>query len=191
MGRRRGSRLYWREGRGWYADLREFADVGGRREAMIPEGPDRATVDADQAGAILQARLEELKALRAGREAGDDPRLEEYARYHLATKAEYRRASTVSRDERALRKVLAFFGRDVRLSEIDVGALTTYVSARRQHAGSRKGTTVAPQTILHELHALLAVQARDCGGQGRGKPRRAAPAEASGGARRGGIPRGG
>jgi integrase len=50
--------------------------------------------------------------------------------------------------------VLAFFGSEIRLCELDVGALTTYVSARRQQAGAREGTTVAPQTILHELHAL-------------------------------------
>ena len=77
MGIRRKGRLYWREGRGWYADLRDFRDVGGRREAMIAEGGDRATLDADEAGSILQARLEELKMLRAGRGAGEVPRLED------------------------------------------------------------------------------------------------------------------
>jgi len=33
--------------------------------------------------------------------------------------------------------VLAFFGTEILLSEINVGALTTYVSARRHQAGAR------------------------------------------------------
>ena len=42
----------------------------------------------------------------------------------------------------------------MRLSEIDVAGLTAYVAVRRRQAGTRTGSTVAPQTILRELHAL-------------------------------------
>ena len=127
---------------------------------MIPEGSTGATMDRDEAAAILAARLEELKDLRLGGLKPEDPLLRVYAKYHLRTKAEYRRAGTVARDEKALRNVLRFFGPDVRLSDFTVRSLTNYVSARRQQPGARKGTTVSAQTILHELHALSSLFTR-------------------------------
>ena len=127
---------------------------------MIPEGSTGATMDRDEAAAILAARLEELKDLRLGSLKPEDPLLRVYAKYHLRTKAEYRRAGTVARDEKALRNVLRFFGPDVRLSDFTVRSLTNYVSARRQQPGARKGTTVSAQTILHELHALSSLFTR-------------------------------
>ena len=47
--RRQRDRLYYREGRGWYADLRDFADGGGKQQAMIPVGRPNPTQDRDQA----------------------------------------------------------------------------------------------------------------------------------------------
>ena len=45
--RRQRDRLYYREGRGWYGDFRDFADVGGKREAMIPTGRQNPTQDRE------------------------------------------------------------------------------------------------------------------------------------------------
>ncbi|MEX1256133.1 MAG: tyrosine-type recombinase/integrase [Gemmatimonadota bacterium] len=50
--------------------------------------------------------------------------------------------------------MLEFFGPEVRLSDIDVAALTAYESARRRHPAVRDGTRIASQAILHEIHAL-------------------------------------
>ena len=154
MARRKKDRFYLREGRGWYADLRDYSDVGGKREAMKPVGGDRATEDRDEAVTLLVERLKELDALRVGQGAREDPSLLDYATYHLAIKAGYRRPSTVARDERSLRLVIGFFGREARLSEVTVKKLTQYIGHRRLQRGSRHGTTIASQTILNELHAL-------------------------------------
>lgn len=147
------SRLYYRDGRGFYMDLR---DLGAGRKACVPKGKRSATKDRDEATAILSAKLDELKQGRAS----VDPTLKGYAKRHLKVKAEYRAESTVARDERSLRNVLAYFGDDVRLSEIDVEGLTDYLAHRRQQPGSRKGTTISAQTLLHELHALSSLYKR-------------------------------
>lgn len=159
--RRRRDRLYWREGRGWYADLRDFADVGGKREAMVPEGQRHATQDRDEAVRILTARVDELKELRrsGANDRPEDPTLADYAKRHLEVKAGYRRASTVERDSRALENILAYFGNEIRLADVTVSRLTDYITSRRQQPGLG-GNTIAAQTILHELHALSSLYRR-------------------------------
>lgn len=147
------SRLYYRDGRGFYMDLR---DLGAGRKACVPEGKQSATKDRDEATAILSAKLKELKA----GQASEDPTLKEYAKRHLKVKAQYRAASTVERDELSLRHLVEFFGEDARLSEIDVEGLTDYLAHRRQQPGAREGTTIAAQTLLHELHALSSLYKR-------------------------------
>lgn len=160
--RRPTGRLYFRAGRGWYADLRDYADVGGGLEAMKPAGARHATQDQDEALRLLAARLAELDAQRrAGLGApARDPRLVDYARHHLERKAGYRRRSTVARDAQALERVVGFLGREIRLSQVTVARLSDYVAWRHQQPGCRKGTAVAPQTILHELHALSSLYRR-------------------------------
>lgn len=147
---RRKSRLYEREGRGWYADFRDYRDVGGKREAMIPEGERTATHDRDEAIAIVTARLKELKQLRKNGEAalGTDaePTLGAYARRFLKAKARNRRNRTVERYEGALRKFTAEWGEGIRLSAITPEMCEDYMDRRLAEA--------ATQTVLHEMHAL-------------------------------------
>lgn len=150
------SRLYYRDGRGFYMDLR---DLGAGQKACIPEGKRGATKDRDEATAILSAKLEALKEDADGDDR-EDPRLTDYTERHLDVKEQYRAASTVERDETCLRHVADFFGRDTRLSEIDVEGLTDYLAHRRQQPGNREGTTISPQTLLHELHALSSLYKR-------------------------------
>lgn len=87
-----------------------------------------------------------------------DPPLRDYVVYHLQRKTLSRRASTVLRDKQALAHVTAFLelvhGSGVRLSTIRPIDLDDYLQARSLAPGVRKGTTVATQTMLHELHAL-------------------------------------
>lgn len=70
---RRTSRIYWRDRggskRAW-ADFRDFAGVGGRREALVPRGETLATTDPDVAAELLASRLRELEGLRTRRTRG-------------------------------------------------------------------------------------------------------------------------
>jgi integrase len=65
--KRTHARMYHRPGRGWYADLRNYADVGGGQEALIPEGARGATEDQAQAALLFGRRLDYLQSRRAGR----------------------------------------------------------------------------------------------------------------------------
>lgn len=54
MATRRNGRIYWRDQGGErraYADFRDYADVGGGREALTPKREKRATTDPDVAQA--------------------------------------------------------------------------------------------------------------------------------------------
>ena len=159
--RRRKDRLYEKRGR-FYADLRDFSEVGGGLEAMKPEESRYATDDRDEATKLLAARTKELEVLRDGGRASvaTDPRLADYAIRHLRLKADLKRPATVERSERALRMVLGYFGEDVRLSGISVAGLADYVSHRRRSQGVKAGTTIQAQTILHELNALSSLYKR-------------------------------
>jgi len=50
--------------RRYYADFRDYADVGGGLEALTPEGTKRATTDKKTAMALARARLKALKKTR-------------------------------------------------------------------------------------------------------------------------------
>ena len=52
--------IYWRERGGTrraYADLRLYADVGGKREALVPDGKTQATDDPALAQALYGQRV--------------------------------------------------------------------------------------------------------------------------------------
>lgn len=154
MPRKKQSRLYYREGRGWYADNRDYADVGGRREAMTPKGGRFATKGQDEAMQLLATRLQELEAARAAKAEGlaGDPRLSDYARRHLEIKKKVSKASTVRRIEIALRRLVGFYG-DPRLSEIEPHDVTNFIVWRLAQPGTR-GKRVQPATVRKELGAL-------------------------------------
>ena len=68
--RKRKSRIYWRRrggARRAYGDFRDYADVGGRREPLIPVGERFATTDPDVATKLAAERLAELEAGRRRR----------------------------------------------------------------------------------------------------------------------------
>ncbi len=107
--RRQRDRLYYREGRGWYGDFRDFADVGGKREAMIPTGQQNPTPDRDEASALASQRRAELLDRRENGSGADNPTLRDYARRHLELKraSRGRAESTITRDAYALKRFLA------------------------------------------------------------------------------------
>src|SRR5260370_37829292 len=64
------TQIYWRErggARRAYAALREYADVGGKREALVAPGETLATNAAATALVRLARRAEHLDALPRGR----------------------------------------------------------------------------------------------------------------------------
>lgn len=123
---------------------------------MRPGGSSFATEDRDEASRLLVARLEQLEEFRkrGGPAEVADPMLVDYAPRHFAIKAGRFKASSVRRNEVALRQILAFFGADVRLSQITVAGLSDYILHRRRQPGTRTGSTVSEQSIHHEIHAL-------------------------------------
>ena len=57
MKRRTQARMYHRPDRGWYGDFRNYAEVGGGREALAAEGSGRATDDQAAAAGSYNSAL--------------------------------------------------------------------------------------------------------------------------------------
>src|SRR2546422_4518815 len=127
-GQRGKSRIYWRERGGTrraYADLRNYADVGGGREAIVAPGEKLATADETTAQVLLARRLEQLDGSRRGRALHGETRqvtLAEFARTHLVAKAESQKFTEhwLEVTEKCLGPAAAFFGADRELSSITV-----------------------------------------------------------------------
>lgn len=129
MPKKRKSRLWWRdqggERRAW-GDFRDFADVGGKREPLIPAGESYATTDPDVAAKLAADRVEELeRARRAGVLVGTtrDVTLRQYAAEHLVKKARGSSVSdgTLAEAERRLGVAVDFFESRGRLQLASIG----------------------------------------------------------------------
>jgi len=141
-------RLYCRERGGerrWYADFRAFADVGGRREPLIPPGDTRATSDHEEAVRLAIARLDELRALRQGkpRPAPSVPvPLGAYVRHHIARlkAAGHLSPGRLEVTAMVLERALDFFGEQRAVTSIrvrDVRAWAEVLSSRQARPGKR------------------------------------------------------
>jgi len=162
--RRTTGRVFWREqggARRAYGDFRDYADVGGKREALVVPRDRRATSDANLAEVLAARRLDELNRLRAQRQAGavhDLPKrttLLAFAREHLIAKAKAGNAteSWVAETEHCLARAIEHFG-----SERDVAAITA-ADVRRwtellQSVPNGRGATLSGGTVRHHLNAL-------------------------------------
>jgi len=156
--------VFWREqggARRAYGDFRDYADVGGKREALVVPRDRRATSDANLAEVLAARRLDELNRLRAQRQAGavhDLPKrttLLAFAREHLIAKAKAGNAteSWVAETEHCLARAIEHFG-----SERDVAAITA-ADVRRwtellQSVPNGRGATLSGGTVRHHLNAL-------------------------------------
>ncbi len=153
MSRDRG-RIYTRErggARRYYADFRDYADVGGGRETLCPSGRRRATSDRDEAEALAGARLKELQELRLRRVNGMPAPvgLAAFARDHLVKKAQAKRTTSrhLEHCERNLTRAVAFFGAEQQLAMLtveDVG----------QWAAALQASGLSGGTVRHHLNAL-------------------------------------
>jgi integrase len=163
--KRRKSRIYWRGGRAW-GDFRDYADVGGGREPLVPEGQKLATTEPDTAQGLAVARLTELKATRRRREergVPDAPRLALFARDHLIAKKKAGKVTDgwLAATEGFLRRAVEFFGSDRHLDTIRPSDVRQYAEwlatlpARTDRegrpAGNRRMTT---HTVRAHLFAL-------------------------------------
>jgi hypothetical protein len=161
MPRKRSTRLYTRTQGGqkrFYADLRDYSDVGGRREALIAPDEKLATDDQNVAEVLLGRRIEELDAKRRGRAIHGivkQATLSEFALEHLiATK----RAGAVTDEWIAaaqlyLQRALDYFGTDRELSTITVAEVRQWM-AHLQTLSNRRGGTLTGWSARHHLNQL-------------------------------------
>ena len=154
MGKKPRSRIYLR-GERYYGD---FRDLGGKREALIPEEETRATTDPDVAAHLASARVKELELrkrnrvlLGVEREAG----LAEYAASHLDLKAKDEEATRqwLIQAQRHLETAVAFFGAERNLAAISPEDLKGYVEHLRQRDNGRGGT-LTDATVRAYLNSL-------------------------------------
>jgi integrase len=154
--RRRGP--YHRPGRGWYGDFRKYADVGGRQEALIPQGAARATEDPDVAAQLYAARLQQLdQARRDGALGGQRKRrsLAEYVAYHLEQKAKTGKVEDrwIECAETFLTRAVEHFGPGRYLDKIGTADVQAWLVALGAGAYT-DGRTLSQGTVRHHLNAL-------------------------------------
>ena len=167
--RKRKSRIYWRGGRAW-GDFRDYADAGGRREPLIPDGEKLATESPDTAEALAVARLAQLRELRRRRHETGRARvatIAQAARDHLIAKKRAGKvtAGWLAATEGFLRRAVAFFGADRELDLVRPSDIRTYaewlttqpsrsVGEQRPGKPKRPVRTMSPYTIRAHLFAL-------------------------------------
>ena len=162
MGRpKKNSRIYWRDRGGTrrsYADLRDYADVGGGREALVAHGEKLATADDTTAQVLLARRLEQLDGARRGRALhGEAPpmKLSDFAAAHLVAKAESQKFTEhwLEVTEKCLDRAIEFFGADRELASITVGDVRRWTNRLLAAPNGRNGTMSA-SSVRHHLSCL-------------------------------------
>ncbi len=154
--------IYWRDRGGVrraYADLREYADVGGGREALVARGERLATRDPATAQVLLARRIEQLDGLRRGRTlhglAGQTT-LAAFAQQHLVAKAESGKFTEkwLAASEHFLTAAVGQFGDERELSSISVGDVSVWVKQLRAGRGRGTSSAATSGTVRHYLNAL-------------------------------------
>lgn len=158
---RKNGRIYERKRGGvtrYYGDFRDYADVGGKQEALIPDGARSATSDPDEADELAAERLLELKERRIRkRRTGIEevPTLKKYAAAHLKKKA---RGTTVSdqwlaSEERHLNRAIAFIGAGTPLDEIGVDQVEKFTHYLLEEGGERT-RGLEPASVRQHLNSI-------------------------------------
>ncbi len=162
MGRQsKKSRIYWRERGGTrraYADVRDYADVGGGREALVAEGEKLATADETTAQVLLARRLEQLDGTRRGRALhGETPQvtLADFAASHLVAEAESQKFTEhwLEVTEKCLDRAIDFLGAERDLASITVADVRRWANRLLATPNGRKGTMSA-SSVRHHLNCL-------------------------------------
>jgi integrase len=153
--------IYWRDRGGTrraYADLREYADVGGKREALTAPGEKLATSDPATAQELLARRIRELDGLRRGRTLHGLTRqatLAAFAEEHLVAKDKAGKVTerAVAADEHYLERAVDQFGADRELAAITAADVRGWAE-RLQTIPNGRGATMSGGTVRHHLNAL-------------------------------------
>ena len=153
--------IYWRQQGGVrraYADLRAYADVGGKQEALRAPGEKRATTDAAIAQTLLARRIQDLEARRRGRVLhgiAKPTTLAAFARLHLIAKAKSGRVTEAWLElaEHHLRCAIEYFG-----AQRDPATIT--VADVRGWAEQLTAGGLAGGTVRHYLNVLSGLYAR-------------------------------
>lgn len=161
QGRKPRSRVYWRNqgtNRRAYGDFRDFYDVGGGREALVPRGARLATSDPVVAQSLAAQRLAELQERRRNKTLLGVERqasLAEFASHHLVQKKRAGRVTDrhLSDSEQRLRRAVEFFGNSRDLCSISVQDVQRWVDHLSQRSGVR-GKAASGGTVRHYLNAL-------------------------------------
>jgi len=151
------SRLF-RRGTRWWADLRAFRDVGGKREPLVASGETVATTDRVVAETLLADRLRELQERRRNRTLlgyEQAASLAEYAAEHLKMKARSGRFTErwLQLSEHHLRRAVEFFGSGRPLPSIAVRDVQAYTN-HLLNMPSPRGGTLSPGTVRAHLNSL-------------------------------------
>jgi integrase len=147
-------RLFRQRGR-FYADFRDFRDVGGMREALKVAGATQATTDATLAETLAATRLKDLQRRRAqqqGRAVVGLPPLtplETFASEHLVAKEKAGKITDrwLEAEELRLTRAVAFFGATRDLSTIKVADVRHW-----NEALTKQGLSGGPRR--HHLNTL-------------------------------------
>ena len=164
MPKRRKAKIYWRKQggvrRAW-ADFREYARWGGKRNPLIWSGETRATADEVRAHELFARRLQELRDARDAdtrieRPTSRPPLHQAVADYLSAKAEETVTASWVAAHAGFLAKVIAFFGSGIKLSAITPEGVTEFITWLRRQP-TPQGGTYSEQSVRHHLYALSAL----------------------------------
>ena len=153
-------RVYWRKQGGVrraYADLRSWADVGGKREALVAIGEKLATADAAIAQTLLARRIEDLEGRRRGRVLlgiAKPATLADFARVHLMAKAKSGNVTEawLALAEHHLQCAVEYFGAGRDLASIGVADVRGWAE-QLQAAGLAGGTVRHYLNVLSNLYA--------------------------------------
>lgn len=165
MPKRRTSRIYSRTRGGetrYYADFRDYADVGGGREALVAKGEKLATTDEVIATALAADRLRELegarrrKAVLGVRREGD---LETFAAEHLRKKARGVKKGLMTEQwltvaEKHLATAIDFFGASQDVASITTEDVQKYILYLEELPSGRRDETIGPGTQRKYLNSL-------------------------------------
>jgi integrase len=141
----------------YYADFRDYADVGGAVQALTPPGASRATTDPERAVALATARLKELQDLRTLDYSGcpAERRLAQFAVRHLKDKRILDEADTQWLETSQLHLEVAcdFFGANKDVAAIRVENITEFVAHLKTLSNGR-GSTLKASSINKYRNSL-------------------------------------
>jgi integrase len=156
------SRLYWRDREGLrrgYADFRDYADAGGRREPLVAPGQKLATTELEVAQVLITRRLQDLDARRRGLilhgTVQEPVALAAYASEHLVKKAQSGRYNPrwLALCELHLRRACEFFGAGRGIQDIGVPDAQRWMR-HLESRSSNRGEPLTGATIRQHLNTL-------------------------------------